>query len=138
MDRWANGFDSWGVCDQCCSNLFDKTRYAYAKAAAWSAADREFVKRAGFAMMAALAVHDKGADDSRFAGFLPLIKSASTDERNFVKKAVNWALRQIGKRNRRLNALAIETAEEIKRLDSGSARWIASDALRELRAYKFK
>jgi 3-methyladenine DNA glycosylase AlkD len=133
MDRWASDFDSWDVCDQCCSNLFDKVSCAYEKAVEWSGEDREFVKRAGYVMMAALSVHDKAAGDDAFISFLPIIEEGATDERNFVKKAVNWALRQIGKRNMRLNALAIKSAKEIGEMDSASARWIASDALRELR-----
>ena len=132
LERWARDFDSWDVCDQCCSNLFDKTSFAYKKAIDWSSKEEEFVKRAGFALMAALAVHDKKAEDAAFLKFLPAIKRESVDDRNFVKKAVNWALRQIGKRNANLNKAAIETAEEIRQLDSKSARWIASDALREL------
>ncbi len=132
MNKWAADFDSWDICDQCCSNLFDKTPYAYKKAAEWSTSKKEFVKRAGFAMMAALSVHDKDADDNNFVKFLPLVKKGANDERNFVKKAVNWALRQIGKRNKRLNKLAVKTAMEIRQTNSSSARWIASDALREL------
>ena len=132
MESWVRDFDSWDVCDQCCSNLFDKTRFAYRRSSEWSSRNQEFVKRAGFALMAALAVHDKDASDNKFLKFLPLVKAASTDERNFVKKAVNWALRQIGKRNHRLNRSAIATAREIQKLDSRAARWIASDALREL------
>jgi 3-methyladenine DNA glycosylase AlkD len=132
LDRWVGDFDSWDVCDQCCSNLFDKTEFAYDRAVHWANRDEEFVRRAGFVMMAALSVHDKKASDSRFLVFLPIIKSRSTDERNFVKKAVNWALRQIGKRNQNLNEAAIKTATEIKTIDSKGARWIASDALREL------
>jgi len=132
MERWVADLDSWDVCDQCCSNLFDKPSYARRKAAEWSVREEEFVRRAGFVLMAALAVHDKTAKDSVFEAFFPMIKAGSTDERNFVKKAVNWALRQIGKRNRRLNTLARATAEEMKTLNSGSARWVASAALREL------
>jgi 3-methyladenine DNA glycosylase AlkD len=132
MEAWVNDFDSWDVCDQCCGNLFDKTPWAYQKAVEWSSRDEEFVKRAGFALMAYLAVHDKKAPNEKFTPFLPLIRREATDERNFVKKAVNWALRQIGKRNRALNALAIETAQAIQQLDSKAARWIAADALREL------
>jgi len=132
LERWARDFDSWDVCDQCCSNLFDRTRFAYQKAAEWSSREEEFVKRAAFALMAALAVHDKGAPDTKYLEFLPLIKRGSLDERNFVKKAVNWALRQIGKRNPHLNRAAIATAKEIYKLDSKTARWIATDALREL------
>lgn len=132
MDDWAEDFDSWDVCDQCCGNLFDRTRFAHKKAVQWSSRSEEFVKRAGFALMAALAVHDKEMPDARFLRFLPLIKRQSMDERNFVKKAVNWALRQVGKRNTRLNQAAIAVAKQIHELDSKSARWVASDALREL------
>ncbi len=132
MESWVSDFDSWGVCDQCCSNLFDKTGFAHQKAVEWSEKDEEFVKRAGFVMMAALAVHDKKATDEEFLKFLPIIKRESTDNRNFVKKAVNWVLRQIGKRNLNLNKVAIKTAEEIQQIDSKSARWIAADAIREL------
>jgi 3-methyladenine DNA glycosylase AlkD len=132
MNLWAREFDSWDVCDQCCSNLFDKTRYAERKAVEWSSEKGEFVKRAGFTLMAALAVHDKGAPDSQFIRFLKIIRERADDDRNFVKKSVNWALRQIGKRNVRLNRYAIATANEILRQDSKAARWIASDALREL------
>lgn len=136
MERWVRDFDSWDVCDQCCSNLFDKTNLAYRKAVEWSAREQEFVKRAGFALMASLAVHDKKAADEEFIPFLPLIARESTDNRNFVKKAVNWALRQIGKRNRNLNRAAIATAKQIQEMDSKAAKWIASDALRELASEK--
>jgi 3-methyladenine DNA glycosylase AlkD len=132
MERWAKGFDSWDVCDACCANLFDKTPFAYRKATEWSRRSKEFVKRAGFALMAALAVHDKKAGDGKFLKFLPAIRRESRDERNFVKKAVNWALRQIGKRNLKLNRAAIKMAREIRKIDSRSARWIAEDAPREL------
>ncbi len=132
MESWVSDFDSWDVCDQCCSNLFDKTGFAHQKAVEWSEKDEEFVKRAGFVIMATLAVHDKKATDEEFLKFLPIIKRESTDDRNFVKKAVNWALRQIGKRNLNLNKIAIKTAEEIQQIDSKSAGWIAADAIREL------
>ena len=132
MDRWAADFDSWDVVDGCCGTLFDKTPYAYEKAFQWSASRREYVKRAGFVLMTQLAVHDKGAPDDAMLQFLPVIVRESGDERNFVKKAVNWALRQIGKRNRRLNAAAIATANKILALNTRSGRWIARDALREL------
>jgi 3-methyladenine DNA glycosylase AlkD len=133
MESWVDDFDSWDICDQCCGGLFDKTRFAYAKAVEWSDRREEFVRRAGFALMAELAVHDKDAPDSAFEHFFGPIESGSTDQRNFVKKAVNWALRQIGKRNSKLNKEAIKLAERIQRIDSPSARWIASDAVRELR-----
>jgi len=132
MESWARDFDSWDVCDQCCSNLFDKTALAFDKAVQWSERDEEFVKRAGFVLMSTLAVHAKKAKDEDFTKFLPIIKRESNDERNYVKKAVNWALRQIGKRNLRLNAKAVETAKQIQRINSRNAKWIASDALREL------
>ena len=132
MESWVKDFDSWDVCDQCCSNLFDKTAHAFDKAVQWSGRNEEFVKRAGFVLMATLSVHAKKANDEEFIRFLPIIKRESTDERNYVKKAVNWALRQIGKRNLTLNKKAIETARLIQRTNSRSAKWTASDALREL------
>ncbi|VVB84379.1 DNA alkylation repair enzyme [uncultured archaeon] len=132
MESWAADFDSWDICDQVCSNLFDKTGLAYQKAIEWSNRKEEFVKRAGFVLMAALAVHDKKAKDKEFLKFLPIIKREAVDDKNFVRKAVNWALRQIGKRNLNLNRAAIETAKEIQEIDSKAARWIAADALREL------
>jgi 3-methyladenine DNA glycosylase AlkD len=134
MEKWVKDFDSWDVCDQVCMNLFDKTKFAYAKAEEWSKRKEEFVKRAGFALMASLAVHDKKSKDEEFLKFLPIIKRESTDERNFVKKAVNWALRQIGKRNKNLNKLAIQTAKEIQKIDSKTSKWIASDAIKELKS----
>ena len=132
MEQWAGDFNSWAVCDAACCCLFDKTPYAWDKAVEWTGREPEYVKRAGFVLMASLAVHDKKAPDERFEKFLPLLIKHAGDERNFVKKAVSWALRQIGKRNVRLNALAVRTAEDIRRIDSKAARWIASDALREL------
>lgn len=132
MEQWVVGFDSWDVCDQVCGNLFDRTPLAYQKALEWSNREEEFVKRAGFALMAWLAVHDKKARDEQFEIFFPAILRESIDGRNYVRKAVNWALRNIGKRNRSLNQRAIETARHIARLDSKAARWIASDALNEL------
>ena len=130
-ERWVHDFDSWDVCDQVAA-LFELTPFARKKIREWAAADQEFVKRAAFAMMAGLAVHDKTAGDRTFELFLRAIARASTDRRNFVRKAVNWALRSIGKRNSRLNRKAIAAAREIGRIDSGAARWIAADALREL------
>jgi len=132
MDRWVKDFNSWDLCDQCCNNLFRKVEFAREKALEWSSRPEEFVKRAGFVLMACLAVHDKKAKDEEFFTYMPIIRNASQDSRNFVKKAVNWALRQIGKRNADLNRVAIETANEIGELNSRTARWIASDALREL------
>ncbi|MGD0175668.1 MAG: DNA alkylation repair protein [Candidatus Bathyarchaeia archaeon] len=132
MDKWVRDFDSWDVCDQTCSNLFDKTKAAYQKAVEWSLRHEEFTKRAGFALMAALAFHDKKAPNAKFLKFLKAITREATDERNFVRKAVNWALRQIGKRNLELNRAAVRTAKQIRKMPSKNARWIASDALREL------
>lgn len=136
MEDWVKDFDSWDVCDQCCGNLFDRTALAYQKAAEWSAREEEFVKRAGFALIAWLALHDKKAGDAPFLEFLPLIRRESVDPRNFVKKAVNWALRHIGKRNLRLNRAAIQTAREILEIEAKSAKWIAADALKELTSEK--
>jgi 3-methyladenine DNA glycosylase AlkD len=136
LEKWVKDFDSWDICDQCCSNLFDKTDFAYSKAVEWIKREEEFVKRAGFVLMACFAVHDKKAEDRKFEKFFPIIKSEATDDRKFVKKAVNWALRQIGKRNPELNRMAIKTAEEMIKKDSKSARWIVSDALRELKSKK--
>jgi 3-methyladenine DNA glycosylase AlkD len=132
MEEWVNDFDSWDVCDQVCGNLFDKTPYAYQKAVVWCHREQEFVRRAGFVLMAELAVHDKRASDEAFLPFFPLIREYAADERNFVKKAVSWALRQIGKRNSHLRAVALDWAFAIKQMDSHSARWIANDALKEL------
>ncbi|MBW1728038.1 MAG: DNA alkylation repair protein [Deltaproteobacteria bacterium] len=136
MEKWVMDFDSWDVCDQTCSNLFRKTGLADEKAVEWSRQEEEFVKRAGFVLMACLAVHDKKADDNHFEKYFPIIKREAKDDRNFIKKAVNWALRQIGKRNLNLNKKAIALAKEIAKLDSKSAKWIASDALRELTGKK--
>jgi 3-methyladenine DNA glycosylase AlkD len=134
MECWASGFDSWDVCDQVCMNLFDRTPFAYEKALEWSRREEEFVKRAGFALMASLAVHDKKASDERFLPFLAAIVKGSGDDRNFVKKAVNWALRQIGKRSLALHGPAVRTAREIAACGTKSGRWIAADALRELQS----
>lgn len=132
MNSWVKDFNSWDLCDQCCNNLFTKTSFAHSKALEWSKSKSEFIKRAGFVLMATLSVHDKTAEDKEFEKFFPVIKVESTDERNFVKKAVNWALRQIGKRNKTLNKKALALAKEIEKIDSKSARWIARDAIREL------
>jgi 3-methyladenine DNA glycosylase AlkD len=132
MERWVLDFDSWAICDGCCSNLFDKTPLAIRKARAWSRRKEPFVRRAGFVLMAVLAVHAKELPDSLFASFLPLIEKGAADDRNEVKKGVNWALRQIGKKNAALNRLAIASAQRIHSRSTSTARWIASDALREL------
>ena len=134
MDKWARDFDSWDVVDGSCGNLFDKTPFAVAKAKEWCRREEEFVKRAGFVLIAELAVHDKNAKDQVFLDFFPLIIGGSSDNRNFVKKAVNWSLRQIGKRNLKLNKAAVTTALKIQKIESGTAKWVASDALRELKS----
>jgi 3-methyladenine DNA glycosylase AlkD len=134
MDLWIKDFDSWDVCDLVCANLFDKTPFAFRKAIEWTKRKKEFEKRAGFALMACLAWHDKEASDNKFLKFFPAIKRESIDERNYVKKAVNWALRQIGKRNRNLNKEAVKIALVIQKIESKSARWVANDALRELKS----
>lgn len=134
-DAWVADLDSWDVCDQL-SGLFGATDFAYAKAVQWSAAEEVFVKRSGFVLMCSLAVHDKAAPDTELIAFLPVIEQAADDDRNFVKKAVNWALRQIGKRSPQCHAAAVATAEQIlaRQSDSAAARWVARDALRELRS----
>ena len=132
MDVWIKDFNSWDVCDQCCMNLFDKTPMAWEKAVEWTKREKEFEKRAGFTLMACLAWHDKESPDKKFLVFLLAIKRKTDDDRNYVKKAVNWALRNIGKRNLSLNKKAIETAKEIQKMNSRSAKWIASDAIQEL------
>lgn len=134
MEAWAADFRSWDLCDQCCSNLFSYTAFNWKKAVEWSGREETYVKRASFALMAALAVHDKKSADRRFLELLPLIEEAASDDRNYVKKAVNWALRQIGKRNLVLNEAAIACGERIRAGGSRSGRWIAADALRELRS----
>ena|SRR3990167_7071205 len=131
MEDWVSDFDSWDVCDQVCG-LFGKTPFAYKKIVEWSKRKEEFVKRAAFALIAEVAWYDKKAEDKQFEKLFPLIVRESTDERNFVRKAVNWALRNIGKRRPKLTKKAIKVAKEIQKIDSKSARWIASDALREL------
>lgn len=132
MEIWAADFDNWGTVDGTCCYLFCRTPYAYQKAFEWAEREPAFEKRAGFSMMAYLALHDKKADDEMLAEFLPVIERHANDDRNFVKKAVNWALRQIGKRSLFLNQLAISAAQRIHAQNSRSARWIATDALREL------
>jgi 3-methyladenine DNA glycosylase AlkD len=132
MEEWVEGINSWDVCDQVCMNLFEKNQLAWKKIVDWSEREEEFAKRTAFSLIACLAWHDKKASDEKFIELLPVIIRGATDERNFVKKAVNWALRNIGKRNLKLNRAAINAAKEIQRLDSKAARWIAADAIREL------
>ena len=132
LDAWAGDFDNWDICDQCCLNLFWKTSRAYDRAAAWAAAGGEYVKRAGFVLMASLAVHDKKQGDEDFRGFLVIIEREAGDGRTYVRKAVNWALRQIGKRNAALRREAVRVAAGLGTAESKSARWVGADALREL------
>lgn len=138
MDSWAKDFDSWDVCDQACTSLFDLTPLAWIKVVEWAERDEEFVKRGAFSLIAGLAVHDKKASDKKFERFFPLIKKHSIDDRNYVKKAVNWALRNIGKRNLGLNKQIIKLSEGILKINSKSAKWIARDALRELTSEKIQ
>lgn len=132
LEAWVLDLDSWDLCDGFCGNLVDRTPFAFDKAVEWSARDEEFVRRAAFALMAWTAVHRKDVEDESFERFLPIIRAGATDERNYVKKAVSWALRQIGKRSPPLHDAAIRTAEEIGDSDAKAARWIARDVLREL------
>ncbi len=134
MERWVRDFDSWDVVDTACCYLYAHAGPAWKKATAWSRRREEFVKRASFSLVAYLSYKEKAAPDARFARFLRVIERAAHDERKFVKKAVNWALRNIGKRNLRLNREAIRAAERIRQQSSRSARWIAADALRELKS----
>lgn len=132
MDRWATNFDSWAICDTACFHLFDRTPHAWRKVRQWSGRREEFVKRAAFALLASLTVHDKQSDDAPFADALPLVEQAADDDRNFVKKAVNWALRSIGKRSLALNAAATEVAQRLAASNDASSRWVGKDALREI------
>ncbi|MFA5197459.1 MAG: DNA alkylation repair protein [Patescibacteria group bacterium] len=139
MENYVKDFNSWDICDGMCSNLFDRTRFAYKKAEEWAGRDEEYVKRAGFVIMAALAIHDKKASNEPFEKFLEICKREATDERNFVRKAVNWALRQISKsRNISLYKKGLKTADEIREIDNKTAKWIANDAIRELESEKIK
>lgn len=138
MNRWCRDFDSWAICDTLCFHLFDRTPFAWEKARQWSASSREFVKRAGFALMASLVVHNKAVPGPRFLALLPLIEQGAHDERNFVKKAVNWALRCIGKRDPALNLAAIAVAKRLAMSKEASCRWVGKDALRELAGPKVR
>ena len=129
MNAWANAFDSWAICDSVCFMLFDRVPFAYERAAAWSASPKEFVRRAGYALMASLAGHDKAAPDSKFLAFLPLIERAGDDERNFVKKGVSWALRRIGTRSPAMKKAALQVAKRMAKSAEPAARWIGKDAL---------
>jgi 3-methyladenine DNA glycosylase AlkD len=144
MEKWVKTFDSWDIVDQCCMNLFDKMelKRINKKISEWAKRDEEFVRRTAFSLIAAFAFHDKKTDDKVFLRFFPLIEKYSIDERNFVKKAVNWALRGIGKRNKKLNAEAIKLAKEISKIGEKnnlkSAKWIANNALAEIASEKYQ
>ena len=138
MEEWVKYFDNWEICDQCCMNLFWRTHFANQKAVEWCGREEEYVKRGGFAMIACLAWKNKKAEDALYENFLPIIQREADDNRKYVKKSANWALRNIGKRNQYLNRKAIETAKEIQKIDSKSAKWIASDAIRELTSEKIQ
>ncbi len=133
MDRWAGDFDNWAICDTACMHLFDRTPHVFGKVAKWAKARGEFVRRAAFALLASKAIHDKRGPNEPFASCLPLIENAAPDERNFVKKSVNWALRAIGERNAELNAAAVVVAQRLAASDAASARWVGRDALRQLK-----
>jgi len=132
MDRWCRDFDNWGICDTLCFNLFDRSPYAFSKVLKWSKSREEFVKRAAFALLACLALHDKKATDEQFKQCLPLIERAASDDRNFVKKGVSWALRLVGRRNVALHGAAVELSQRLAAADERPARWIGKGALKEL------
>jgi 3-methyladenine DNA glycosylase AlkD len=136
MNAWASTFENWGDCDTVCFHLFDRTPFAFEKARQWSPSPRELVKRGGFVLMACLSGHDKTTPDAPFRAFLPLIEKGAHDERNFVKKGVNWALRGIGRRNLALNAAALAVARRLADSDEAACRWVGKDALRELSSPK--
>jgi len=138
MDRWCRDFDNWGICDTVCFSLFDETPLAWAKARQWAKSPREFVKRAGFALMACLAGHDKAATDAQFLALLPLIEQGAHDERNFVKKGVSWALRRIGRRSLALHTAALAVATRLSQSVEAACRWVGNDAARELASPKVR
>lgn len=138
MESWVNDFDSWAICDACCGELFCYTPYAISKSHEWSERKKEYVKRAGFVLMTELAVHNKILDDETFVDFFPIIIRESTDERNFVRKAVNWSLRQIGKRNVRLHKKAMLVAKRLSTQNDSTARWIGKDAVKDLQSDSVK
>jgi len=132
MDRWCRDFDNWGICDTVCMHLFDRSPHAFSKVDAWCAGRGEFVRRAGFALLASLALHDRGSDDTAYLERLPLVEQAADDERNFVKKAVSWALRAIGSRNPQARAAAVQLARRLAASADATPRWIGKDVLRAL------
>jgi len=138
MDSWAKDFDSWDICDQACTSLFDLSPIAWDKIFEWAERNEEFVKRGAFSLIAGLSVHNKKASNEKFEQFIPIIKKHSVDGRNYVKKSVNWALRNIGKRNLNLNKKMIKLSKDILKIDSKTAKWIATDAIRELKNEKIQ
>ena len=132
MDRWCRDFDNWGVCDTLCFALFDRTPHAWGRIDSWARARPEFVRRAAFALLASLAVHDKATPDEMFAARLPLVERAASDDRDLVRKGVSWALRTIGRRNRALHAAALEVAHRLAGAADPGSRWVGKDAVREL------
>jgi len=138
LELWVKDFNSWDICDQVCDNLFQKTPFAWRKIDEWHTREEEFVKRAAYALIACKAWHDKGASDVQFTALFPILKAGATDPRNFVKKAVNWAIRNIGKRSLALNQAAIALSEELLLMDDKTTRWIARDALKELTSDKMQ
>ena len=138
MEEWVKDFDSWALCDLVCQDLFSRTDMAEKKIREWTSREEEFVKRAGFALLAKIALYRKDAPDKSFLSYFPLIERESDDERKYVKKAISWALREIGKRNKELNIQAIELAQRLKERDSKASKWIASDVLRELQSEKIQ
>jgi 3-methyladenine DNA glycosylase AlkD len=138
LNAWAASFENWADCDTACFHLFDRTPFAWEKTRQWANSPREFVKRAAFALMACLALHDKAAPDSKFLAMLPLIENGASDERNFVKKAVSWALRSIGRRNLALHSAALPMARRLSRSEDAACRWVGKDALRELASPKMR
>jgi 3-methyladenine DNA glycosylase AlkD len=138
MNAWTASFDNWGICDTACFVLFDRSPHAWSCAAAWAKSPKEFVKRAGFALMACLALHDKAAPDAKFTRFLPLMEKGALDERNFVKKGVSWALRAIGRRSPGLHAASLKVAKRLAARGEAAPRWVGKDALRELSSPKVR
>jgi 3-methyladenine DNA glycosylase AlkD len=132
MDRWARDFDNWAICDALCFHLFDRTPHAWRKIDTWSRSREEFVKRAAFALLASVALHDKTTGDAPFVKALPLVERGASDDRNFVKKGVSWALRSVGRRNRALNRAAVTVARRLAESPDAAPRWVGKDALREL------
>ncbi len=138
MDAWAAGFENWGDCDTVCFTLFDRTPFAWEKVRRWAASPREFVKRAAFALLASLALHDQTASDAQFRALLPVIEKGARDHRNFVKKGVSWALRSVGRRSLALNAAALTVARRLAQAKEAAPRWVGKDALRDLERPKVR